>query len=58
MKVIQMEMPLEEEIKLFEKTVVRKGLSTSTDTQGDEEAAMMRRAVPPTVRKDKAEVGA
>ena len=58
MKVIQMEMPLEEEIKLFEKTVVRKGLSTSTDTQGDEEAAMMMRAVPPTVRKDKAEVGA
>ena len=58
MKVIQMEMPLEEEIKLFEKTVVRNGFSTSTDTQGDEEAALMRRAVPPTVRKDKAEVGA
>ena len=56
MKVIQTEMPLEEEIKLFEKTVVRNSLSTSTDTQGDEEAAMMRRA--PTVRKDKAEVGA
>ena len=57
MKVIQTEMPLEEEIKLFEKTVVRKDLSTSTDTQGEEEAAMMR-AAPPTVRKDKAEVGA
>ena len=52
------EIPLDEEIKLLEETVVRKDLSTSTDTQGDEEAAMMRRAVPPTVRKDKAEVGA
>ena len=58
MKVIQIEMPLEEEIKLLEKTVVRKDLSTSTNIQGDEEAAVMRRAAPPTVRQDKAEVGA
>ena len=48
---------LDEEIKLLEKTVMRKELSTSTDTQGDIEEQMMRRAAPPTVRQDKVEVG-
>ena len=50
-------MILEDEIKMLEKTVTRKDLSTSTDTQGDAEEHMMRRAVPPTVRQDKVEVG-
>ena len=50
-------MDLDEEIKLLEKTVTRKELSTSTDTQGDVEEHMMRRAVPPTARQDKVEVG-
>ena len=48
---------LDEEIKLLEKTVTRKELSTSTDTQGDVEEQMMRRVAPRTVRQDKVEVG-
>ena len=50
-------MDLEDEIKLFEKTVKRKDLSTSANTQGDPEEYMMRRAPPPTIRQDKVEVG-
>ena len=59
MKIIQEseKMDLEDKIKLFEKTVNRKDLSTSTDTQGDAEEHMMRRVAPPTVRQDKVEVG-
>ena len=45
-------MDLEDEIKLFEKTVKRKDLSTSTDTQGDAEEHMMQRAAP-TKQSDK-----
>ena len=45
-------MDLEDEIKMLEKTVKR-----TTDTQGDAEEHMMRRAAPPTVRQDKVEVG-
>ena len=43
MKIIQEleKMDLEDKIKLFEKTVKRKDLSTSTDTQGDAEEHMM-----------------
>ena len=47
---------LDEEIKLLEKTVTRKELSTSTDTLGDVEEHMLKRAAPPTVRQDKVEV--
>ena len=50
-------MDLDQEIKLLEKTFTRKELSTSTDTQGDVEEHMVRRAGPPTVRQDKVEVG-
>ena len=51
-------MNLDEEIKLLEKTVTRKELSTSTDTLGDVEEHMLKRAAPPpTVRQDKVEVG-
>ena len=50
-------MDLEDEIKMLEKTVKRKDLSTSTDTQRDAEEHMMQRAAPPTVRHDKVEVG-
>ena len=50
-------MDLEDEIKMLEKTVKRKDLSTSTNTQGDAEEHMMRRVAPPTVRQDKVEVG-
>ena len=59
MKIIQEleKMDLEDKIKMLEKTVKRKDLSTSTDTQGDAEEHMMRRATPPTVRQDKVEVG-
>ena len=59
MKIIQEseKMDLEDEIKMPEKTVKRKDLSTSTDTQGDAEEHMMQRAAPPTVRQDKVEVG-
>ena len=59
MKIIQEseKMNLEDEIKLFEKTVKRKDLSSSTDTQGDAEEHMMRRVALPTVRQDKVEVG-
>ena len=58
-KIIQQseKMDLEDEIKMLEKTVKRKDLSTSTNTQGDAEEHMMRRAAPPTVRQDKVEVG-
>ena len=43
MKIIQEseKMDLEDEIKMLEKTVERKDLSTSTDTQGDAEEQMM-----------------
>ena len=59
MKIIQesQKMDLEDEIKLFEKTVKRKDLSTSTNTQGDPEEHMMQRVAPPTVRQEKVEVG-
>ena len=48
---------LDEEIKLLEKTVTRKELSTSTATQGDVEEQMMRREASHTVRQNKVEVG-
>ena len=43
MKIIQEseKMDLEDEIKMLEKTVKRKDLSTSTNTQGDAEGHMM-----------------
>ena len=43
MKIIQEseKMDLEDEIKMLEKTVKRKDLSTSTDTQRDAEEHMM-----------------
>ena len=51
-------MPLDEEIKLLEKTVVRKDLSTSLSTTDpeDEEAKMLRKTVPPPVRQTQEEV--
>ena len=49
-------MNLDKEIKLLEKTVTRKELSTSTDTLGDVEEHMLKRAAPTTVRQDKVEV--
>ena len=59
MKIIQEseKMDLEDKIKMLEKTVKRKDLSTSTDTQGDAKEHMMRRVAPPTVRQDKVVVG-
>ena len=59
MKIIQQseKMILEDEIKMLRKTVTRKDLSTSTDTQWDAEEHMMQRVAPPTVRQDKVEVG-
>ena len=59
MKIIQEseKMDLEDEIKMLEKTVKRKDLSTSTDTQGEAEEYMMQRAATPTVRQDKVEEG-
>ena len=54
-KIIQDETPmaLEDEIKLLEKTVICKDLSTilSTETE-DEELKMLRKAAPPTVRQE------
>ena len=50
-------MDSEDEIKMLEKTVMRKDLSTSTNTQGDAEKHMMQRMAPPTVGQDKVEVG-
>ena len=58
-KIIQDETPmaLEDEIKLLDKTVVRKELSTSLSTETeDEELNMLRKAVPPTVRQEQDEV--
>ena len=59
MKIIQEseKMDLEDEIKMLEKTVKRKDLSTSTDTQGNAEEHMMRRTATPTVRQDKVDLG-
>ena len=50
-------MALEEEIKLLEKTVICKDLSTSLSTETeDEELKMLKKAAPPTVRQEQAEV--
>ena len=50
-------MALEEEIKLLEKTVIHKDLSTSLSTENkDEELKMLKKAAPPTVRQEQAEV--
>ena len=58
-KIIQEETPmdLQDEIKLLERTVVRKDLSTSLSTETeDEELKMLRKAAPPTVRQEQEEV--
>ena len=58
-KIVQDETPmdLEDEIKLLEKTVIRKDLSTSLSTETeDEELKMLRKAAPPTVRQEQEEV--
>ena len=58
-KIIQEETPmdLEDEIKLLERTVVRKDLSTSLSTETeDEELKMLRKAAPPTMRQEQEEV--
>ena len=58
-KIIQEETPmdLEDEIKLLERTVVWKDLSTSLSTETeDEELKMLRKAAPPTVRQEQEEV--
>ena len=58
-KIIQDEPPmaLEDEIKLLDKTVVQKELSTSLSTETeDEELKMLRKAAPPTVRQEQEEV--
>ena len=58
-KIIQDETPmaLEDEIKLLDKTVVQKELSTSLSTETeDEELKMLRKAAPPTVRQEQEEV--
>ena len=58
-KIIQEEtlMDLQDEIKLLERTVVRKDLSTSLSTETeDEELKMLRKAAPPTVRQEQEEV--
>ena len=51
-------MPLDEEIKLLEKTVVQKDLSTSVSTTDpeDEEVKMLRKTIPPPVRQKQDEV--
>ena len=51
-------MPLDEEIKLLEKTVVQKDLSTSVSTTDpeDEEVKMLRKTIPPPVRQKQEEV--
>ena len=50
-------MALEDEIKLLDKTVVRKELSTSLSTETeDEELKMLRKAAPLTVRQEQEEV--
>ena len=50
-------MALEEEIKLLEKTVICKDLSTSLSTETeDEELKMLKKAAPPTVRQEQEEV--
>ena len=58
-KIIQEETPmdLQDEIKLLERTVVRKDLSTSLSTETEEEELkMLRKAAPPTVRQEQEEV--
>ena len=58
-KIIQEETPmdLQDEIKLLERTVVWKDLSTSLSTETeDEELKMLRKAAPPTVRQEQEEV--
>ena len=58
-KIIRDETPmaLEDEIKLLDKTVVRKELSTSLSTETeDEELKMLREAAQPTVRQEQEEV--
>ena len=58
-KIIQDEPPmaLEDEIKLLEKTVICKDLSTSLSTETkDEELKMLKKAAPPTVRQEHEEV--
>ena len=58
-KIIQEETPmdLQDEIKLLERTVIRKDLSTSLSTETeDEELKMLRKAAPPTVRQEQEEV--
>ena len=58
-KIIQEETPmdLQDEIKLLERTVVQKDLSTSLSTETeDEELKMLRKAAPPTVRQEQEEV--
>ena len=51
-------LPLEEEIKLLQKTVICKDLSTSLSTteNEDEEMKMLKNAAPPTVRQEQAGV--
>ena len=47
----------EDEIKLLEKTVICKDLSTSLSTETeDEELKMLKKAAPPAVRQEQAEV--
>ena len=50
-------MPLDEEIKLLQKTVVQKDLSTSMSTTDpeDKEVKMLRKTVPPPVRQKQEE---
>ena len=58
-KIIQEETPmdLQDEIKLLERTVIRKDLSTSLSTETeDEELKMLRKAAPTTVRQEQEEV--
>ena len=56
LKIIQDEtpMPLEEEVKLLEKTVIQKDLSTSLSTENEDKE--LKKAAPPTVRQEQAEV--
>ena len=50
-------MDLEDEIRLLEKTVIQKDLSTSLSTETeDEELKILRKAAPPTVRQEQEEV--
>ena len=49
-------MALENEIKLLEKTVICKDLSTSLSIETeDEELKMLKKAAPPTVRQEQEE---